>query len=336
MNTTKAKTTVELTREAYASFIFAALSRDNWAQVITEGLGHFIFFPAFAGIALVKLGFHAYDLIMAPNKNIGKVARFLKELVSGSIILTAVIGGLFVGTALAALAPVLFVVAMGFNTLYNFFAAMQNAYHLLTTSDPVARQQYKALLIKHAIGTFIGAVTTLAVGLMMIAKVGVVAMAIGSAVANGLGVVFAFKAMLAQRQGKSTTKTAEKTPENTHYLSEKNRAAIVLHHTNAQTYLLSEITEKVATLETEIDNGKHDLYSQTEKRTAKITELNNLKSQIENPNSDATSYEGLISNSLFKKNVNKGLFQSFFRKKSDTQDIFDAAEVYFTNQPLNR
>jgi hypothetical protein len=80
-------------------------------------------------------------------------------------------------------------------------------------------------------------------------------------------------------------------------------------------------------LKTQLIQNKNSFFSQKSKRTIKIEALEKLGNMITNHKSNNPSTQSILENSAFK-NHNSQLFQSFFRNKSDTQDIFEAADVY--------
>jgi hypothetical protein len=332
---------VNLLQGGYSTFLFSALSRDNWAETITTGIGQYFSFPAFVGLSIVRSGLYLYDLITAKNRNFGKVARLTREMISLGVISTAVVGGFLTSTILSTLSPLLFVGGMAFNTLYHAGAAIYSGYRLAVTKNHVSRQHYKANLFKNTIGAILGGITTVGVAFMMVAKIAPVAMAITSAVTNavgfGLGVIGAIKARINARKNSDSLFTPVinrpllKNNETSDYYYENNRALDVVIQPNPQAYLLNEIDSKVIALSQTLNSTKSSwrarLFTPQKNIQTKIQGLQLLRQDVQQPESE-DSHRDLASQSLFKRPQN-GLFQSFFRKKSDTQDIFEAASVYF-------
>lgn len=192
------------------TFAFTAMSHDNWLQTLTGGVGQFLFFPSLAAMAIFKAGLYLYDLIKSKNKNLGKVASFIREAIAATIITTAIIFSFFTATILATITPMLFIGALGLNALYNMGAAAYTGYKWATTDNPNERLAYKQNCIKHAIGAAIASTVTVGVGLMMVAKIAPVAMSIMNAVINGAGFLLGAFGAIQQYRARKQQEVAEK------------------------------------------------------------------------------------------------------------------------------
>jgi hypothetical protein len=332
---------VGLLQGGYSAFLFSALSRDNWAEAVTTGMTQFFTFPAFVGLSMARTGLYLYDLINAKNRNVGKIARLTREMISLGVTSTAVVGGFLTSTILSTLSPFLFVGGMAFNTLYHASAAIYSGYRLAVTKDPVSQQKHRANLSRNTVGAVLGGITTIGIAFMMVAKIAPVAMAIVNAVTNaigfGMGVVGAIKARINARKNSTVLPVSTinrpllKNRETSDYYYENNRALGVVTKSNPQAYLLKEIDSKVIALSQALNSTKSSwrarLFTPQKNIQTKIRGLQLLRQDVQQPESE-DDHPVLVSQSLFRRPQN-GLFQSFFRKKSDTQDIFEAASVYF-------
>ncbi|MCZ6925906.1 MAG: hypothetical protein O7D30_11960, partial [Rickettsia endosymbiont of Ixodes persulcatus] len=134
---------------------------------------------------------------VSKNKNIGKVASFLRELIAGVVLILAVLGGFGVTTLLGAIAPYLFVVSIAISAAYNIGAALFKAYHYLTEKDDALREKHKESLKNYAIESAIATIGTVALSFLMLTTIAHVAMTIVNACFNAfcfsLGVYKAIK-----------------------------------------------------------------------------------------------------------------------------------------------
>lgn len=326
---------LSLFQSFFSTGVFGAFANSESTAIVSNGLGKFIFFPAFAGLALLKASLHLYELTKVKNKNLGKVASFAREALTFGMISTAIVGSFFAGTVLAALTPILFVSAMAMNTAYHLGSAIYNGYRALTVKNPEAAKHHRAQFKKNMIGAAIGAVVTVGVAMIMVTGIAVPAMALMSAAANAvgfaMGAVGAFKKYFAKKpQSKvkpivtsASIELADMSPLND-YFYRKNRKQKVVDSNESKQYILSEIANKKALLQQQIA-ADTSIFKQTSKRNEKIAALSELEILVKNAD---PSVNTLAQHSIFKT-PKSAVFQSFFRKKSDTQDIFTAAETYF-------
>ena len=134
-----------LVQTTHAAFAFTAMSRSNWMQILQSGIGHFLFFPAFAGLAIFRAGLYGYDLIQSKNKNLGKVSSFLREALSATVVTTAVVFSFFAGTILAMLSPLLFVGILGFNALFNIGMTIYSGVRWANSKNLIERENYNSI-----------------------------------------------------------------------------------------------------------------------------------------------------------------------------------------------
>lgn len=339
-----------IVNSGYSTFLFTVLSRNEWLNALERGVGIYLYYGAFAGLTIFKAGLFLYDLLESKNKNLGKVLSFLREFAAASVLLVAIVGGLVASTAIAAITPWLFVASAMIGTFYKLSAAIQNAYYWLTSSNIDIKERYFKSFIKYSISTFFHVIATVALALLMVAGIATTAMAIISACINAVDCSFGIWALYKMHQAKKATTqfaviqhAASETPGNittvsviiekpepndSYYLYSKNRAFYMAQNTCSDHYIVREINKKILDLHKQISQDHHAFFSQEKKRQIKINALLKLKSLIEDPNKSLKDFYDLLNAPEFNYWVNN-VFQSFFRQKSDTQDIFEAAENYF-------
>ncbi len=168
----------------------------NWL----DGLGHFILFPLAAGLSFIRLGF-AFRQAQLENYNRGIVVKTIVELVSTLAIATAVGGGIagsiLASTVFALASPIIFTAVLGAKALFHLGTA---AYFLGKSNVPgidnARKTRYRRTMVGHLKGAFILALSTVAVGLVMLAAQPIFAwLGLGAAVLGvGISVHNAYKA----------------------------------------------------------------------------------------------------------------------------------------------
>lgn len=370
----KAKLGHSIFQNGYSTFLFSALSREDWTAGIQKAFSLHIYFSVFSGLTLFRTGLYLYDLIQSRNKNLGKVVSFLREIVSATIVSLTLIGGLLASTAIAALSPWLFVGSMVINVMYNLSIGIHNTYQFLTAKDKQSQELYKASCKKHLIGAFFGSVAVLCFSMIMIFKIVPVAMSIFSACLSAYGFIKGVQGAVQmykadkkvlnevnKREHRVTASTDEEkhiptislkldvasypdenleietnpltiTSQNNddYYFYRKNRAEKVSMVDSSNKYLIAEIDTKLLNLQQQLFRDSHKFFSEKNKRTIKVNALCKLKLLILDSSKTEDDFYALMRAPEFNSFFNNP-FQSFFRQKSDTQDIFEAAEVYFNN-----
>ena len=179
----------QISMNSYSTFLFSVMSHDNWVATLQRGIGTYLYFGTFAGLTIFRAGLYLYDLIKSKNKNIGKVASFLREFIMAAILGTTIVGGLVGSIAISLATPWLFVASMIFNTTYNLIVALQNAYQWTMSEEDSLREKYKESFKKYMISTGLSAIATAGVALLMVVKVVPFAMAVFNACFNAFGVI---------------------------------------------------------------------------------------------------------------------------------------------------
>jgi hypothetical protein len=185
--------------------IFAMFTNEAM-QHLLEGLGHFILFPI-AGILAVYRAILAVRQAHLDKFKNGTVVKAIVDVVSTVAILTAVIGGLALATTFALASPIIFTAVLGAKSLFHLGAAI---YYFgkskVSGVDNERKSRYRASMEGHLKGAFVLALSTIAVGLVMLAAqpvyawIGIIAAGIGI----GFSIVNAFRA---HRKVKQTSET---------------------------------------------------------------------------------------------------------------------------------
>ncbi|MDQ8039019.1 MAG: hypothetical protein REH83_01275 [Rickettsiella sp.] len=147
--------------ESLKSGLFAAIftfqSNLGGIKAILEQNLKFILFPLAAVTEVITTILALTGLINAENKNLRKTFDFVLSLVTTTLVLTAVIGGLYFGFPLFAISG-LFLAAIGAGALYNMGQFFYNAYRWLNLSSEAKNEKvlYRAQMLKYGIASFIG------------------------------------------------------------------------------------------------------------------------------------------------------------------------------------
>lgn len=350
----------------YNMFVFTATTHDDWFAVIKKGSGLYCYMGFFLGLDIFKALLYFYDLIVSKNKNVGKVFSFLRELAAGVLTIIAGVGGFTTSITISIITPYLYFTSMLINIAYNFTIALHNAYHWAVSNDKEASNRYKESFKKHMFGVVLAGVLTTALSIVMFTQIASTAMVILSACLNAvtflIGVHEAYKIHQAEKKSNelissnnlnimnsnnNSTKKLQvdlkKQPkvkvrhdnlesqkyDDDYYFHYKGRVDLIGEQDNPKNYLLEQISKKVICLKLEISQDNNKLFSQETKRRIKIGVLEKLKNLIQNPHATLQDFHGLLNEPEFNNFFNNP-FQSFLRQKGDTQDIFEAAELYFS------
>lgn len=386
INIVRAELGTDAAQKGIFATVFAFFFNEATATVLQNTLAHLILFPLAAATDVVKTLLAAIDLFKARNKNLGTVAVLLIEAAKAILVGTAVVGGIVAAAAFAALAPILFTIALGGATLYGLGLTIFNGYKWATTpKNSPMREVYKENTKAYAKGTGLGAVLTTAVGIIMILKAPVVSTVLAvtaavSAAAYGIwkAVKFfgTFKSNEAEMQSMNSDSTDEDSSINGNenqpllqpapapiaasndavlgtswhnYYDYKNRGAQVSFYGNdsqqKKNYLVEQIDAKITQLNDQIMQVNNSFFGGLEetKRRNKIEILTELKNIVENNNIKQVDYfSDFVTNNAkslanyFEQHFSKAFkdaFQSFFKAKSDVQDIFEAVEEYLQPTP---
>lgn len=346
----------------YNIVVFTATSREEWLAVFEKGIGAYFYLGSFIGLVIFKAGLYAYDLIVSKNKNIGKVFSFIREFIAMIILLVAAIGGMVASVSMATIIPWLYVASMIVSLVYNFSIAIQNAYHWAKSNNEEARCKYKESFKIHLFASGFVGILTISLVFIMAIKVATTAMAILSACLNAVSFIMgahaAYKMYKANKQVENPVVIPEildelnndlddkagckkkKSNENLqilqsgkqydddYYFHCKNRAEELIEQNDPKNYLLQQIHQKIGQLTDQINHDRNKFFSQETKRLIKIAVLGKLKDLVNDPLKTQKNLYALLKDSEFNNFFNNP-FQSFFRQKSDTQDIFEAAERFF-------
>lgn len=154
---------------------------------VLETTARFALFPFAAAAALGQAGLAWRQARLDKGKN-GTVTRAFVETGAALAISVAVAGGLSGAAIFAALSPIIFVGTMMAKTLYHFGSATYYWGKSIATQDETKKAQYRSATLGHTVGMVGGALSTIAVGFVMIAAQPLVAV-VGIA-AGLLGLAF--------------------------------------------------------------------------------------------------------------------------------------------------
>ena len=358
----KVKIGNQIFQSLYNMVVFTANSRNEWLAVFEKGLGLYFYLGSFVGSIVFKTGLYFYDLVVSKNKNIGKVGSFLREFIAMIILMTAIFGGLTASVTIAAVTPWLYVGSLLVSLAYNLSIATQNAYHWLTSNNPEARRKYKESFKDHLFTTIFVGLLTVSLTLLMAVKIIPTAMAIVSACLNGVSFVLAVRSAYkmyqanhskslilaanpaeneankkaSQQQQKLNALAQLVEPQNQYdddyYFHCRERANALPDQADPRNYLLQQIDQKIDLLHEQMNHERSRFFSQENKRLIKIDVLEQLSYLLNDPSKTKDDFYALLKSPAFNHFFNNP-FQSFFRQKSDTQDIFEAAESYFNQIP---
>lgn len=218
--------------------IFVSFVNSLWELEILGKLKDIIF-PTAAFAAVAKSLIASYDLYSSPNKTSSRWANFGLKLAGAALVVTAVLGSILAAAAYLILAPVLFLVAIGLDFLYCSTLLGWNTVKYTTLKAPTLKdnpsenetanyeikkeryqqdkKQYNENMWKYGKGALVTAVCAVAVGLLMLSKVGLIPLAIGmvkttvagcvgagaAVVTGGIGGKGIFDALRAQMKSKA-------------------------------------------------------------------------------------------------------------------------------------
>lgn len=323
----------QLTASSYTALCYALMSQTDWFLLIEQSIGIYFCFGAFAGIYIFKAGLYFYDLLTSKNKNIGKVAAFMREFIATVLFTLAIVFGTFPGTILGALSSWLFVGSTLVGLLYHLSVSVYTGLCCKLSDDLPKKAIYKESCIRHLINSVFFMVGATLLSLFLFTQIAPVAFALANAGYNLFCFIFvATLTIHARRTKKIIPSVSEEKihliPQSfaTDYYGVKNRENILRSEENEQNYLLEEIDKKIQTLTAE-DKAQRTFFQERQKRQNKILSLNKLKNLIKDPVKSEHDFENLLKEPLFHTILHNP-FQSFFRKTSDTWDIFLTARAY--------
>lgn len=355
-----AKLASNLSINAYSIYMFTAMTREDWLQTVQRVLGAYFFMGINVGLVIVKAALYLYDLIHSRNKNIGKVASFLRELISTTLVVTAILGGLLASVAIGVAAPWLFIANLIVNATYSLSLALYNGICFLREKDVNARELYKTNCKKYAMSTLIVSIATVSTAFLLMLQFAPAVFCIINASLNGIGLLMGVVAAIGQiksepkekvvlksnpyaelaseAQEKQFNVTVEKKEDLTTaflpakaekgYFSNQNRAVTLFKQDHQREYLLAEIELKMQWLYQQMSQDRGKFFSQEKKRWVKVMTLLKLKTLLQDPAKTEADFQQLLKEPEFNRVFNNP-FQSFYRQKGDTQDIFEAAEAFY-------
>lgn len=193
--------------------IFAMFTNEAM-QHLLEGLGHFILFPIAAILAVYRAVLAIRQAQLDKFKN-GTLVKAVVDVVSTVAILTAVIGGLALATTFALASPIIFTAVLGAKSIFHLGAAIYYyGKSKVSEIDNERKARYRASTVGHLKGALVLALSTVAVGLVMLASqpvyawIGIIAAGIGI----GLSIVNAIKAHRKMNQTAKTSAQAQVLP----------------------------------------------------------------------------------------------------------------------------
>lgn len=338
----------QITQSFYNMVVFSAASREEWMLFFEKGIGLYVYLSTFLGITFFKTAIYLYDLIVSKNKNIGKVGSFLREFLAMAILLVGIFGGLSTSVTMALAIPWLYVASLAVNVIFNLAITIQNAYQWLVCHDETLAQKYKESFIKHLFTTFIVSLLATALTFFMGLEIVPTVMAIASACIHA--VCFALGAWSAYQKYQSVQYTPpiaehiveihdklakplqqnhlQPQKENDCYFYQKSRSEELIFQYDPTNYLLKEINDKIVLLQSEMNRDQNKFFSQKNKRLNKIEVLEKLKLLMSDPSKTKEDFYAFLKSPIFSRQTNNP-FQSFFKQKSDVQDIFEAAEINY-------
>lgn len=329
------KTGIQLTLCGYTALCYTVMSEASWFDAIQQSIAIYFTFGIFAGIYILKVSLYFYDLISAKNKNLTKFGAFFRELIATTLFLSAIIFGLFSNTAIGALSPIFFVLSTSVGLLYHLSISIYAGFRSIFAHDPEIKNHYKESCLKHFINFCIFSVGVTLLSLFLLTNIAPLAFGIANAVFNTSCVIYiATMAWKAKRAPKAIAE--DRKAENISffqkslddYYASYHREKSLSNHESQKEFLLNEIDKKVKSLEMKYAHSS--IFGERKKRSIKIIALHDLKKLILNPFANRHHFEELLKKPMFHTSINNP-FQSFFKKKSDTWDIFLAARSYFNH-----
>jgi hypothetical protein len=186
--------------ETFQGGFFAVLHvfflKDTWLSFMQHGIGKFIFGPISTVLLLVKWGVSFVDLLIAKNKNLGRVAQLALNstvlVLSASFFAVSLAASLLGSAVLAAVTPFLLTGLLGVLAISNVALALFHGYKLFTTpkDDPETKKRYRQAFVRSLFAGILLTALTVTVGLLTIFKIAPVAMAVASVGIAAGGFVF--------------------------------------------------------------------------------------------------------------------------------------------------
>ena len=343
--------------------VFAFFVKPEWLRLLMESPLKLALFPFAAALEIVKAMISGIELGRARNKNLGKVSKFVLNTANAIIITTAVAGAIFATSMFGLATPIMFVAAMGATALYNLTLTIYNAVKTSQfKSGSIEHAKHKANIFRFGAAAGIGAFITVGIALLMIAAVPfapvVAGVSMGAlAVAGVIGVISLVKHLRATKaqpiNALPSSQIEEEALLNSENLAElenqasyytiKNRTARMtkMSPEDYRDFLMKETQKKIDQLGDKADEKSSDkvvvlrgLYTLLSKDLPEDAQKS-LKENASNYFSGEVDRLGiknisdLKTKGIFKAAFNRYAFQSFFRQRSDVEDIFIAAEEYF-------
>jgi cobalamin synthase len=164
--------------------IFALFLKETFLRFLEE-TGRFFMFPIAAAGSCVQAVLAWRQAYLDKGKT-GSVVKASVETAAALAIGTAVVGGFVAASLFAVAAPIIFTATLAAKSVYHAGAAAYYWGKSAGTSDHSKREAYKAMAKSNLVGAVAGSLSTVAVGLVMIAAkplfaiLGVVAGVIGT------------------------------------------------------------------------------------------------------------------------------------------------------------
>jgi hypothetical protein len=193
------------------SLIF--LLKQYFAEALA-GLGHMLMFPFAALASLIRASFAFYQAKKEGYKK-RSVVQALVEGVTALAITAAVLGSLIAATLFATVAPIIFTAVSAVKTLYHLGAAFYYGVKAFSTEEVNKNEKYKNRAVAFGVGSFINALATVAIGLVMVA--GNVSLGLLGMGAGMIGVIYTTYQIV--KGQKKTSQAAVKSEENQDLLS---------------------------------------------------------------------------------------------------------------------
>jgi hypothetical protein len=198
-------TNVGAVNDVVQSFLFVHLFTNVTYALQTAA--HWFFLPAALAGDSVRAVLGLLNYINARNKNLGRTAKLLIEIVKISIVATAILGTLIGITAIAAIGPLLFIAAIGSNTLYHAALSIFHATKWATSKTPLEASFHRRETGLNLFYTGVGAVFVTTIAVLLAFNPGIALLS--SVTAIVAGVTFGLSALAAGVMG---------------YINVKNRA----------------------------------------------------------------------------------------------------------------
>jgi hypothetical protein len=337
---------VALAQQGVFTTIFGFFTTASGKDILMESKDIFhhslplqvVIFPLAALLELIELTSSVTRMATTKNRNLEKTMDLTVTSIKTITVMTAIIiGTLATITASAApvIVPILFTAAMALSASYSI---ANTIYHLIgmkrAQKDSLLYQAHCQAMKKNLIKSVVGVMLTgVIVGLFVVG----VSTGVGLAVISAVGIAAMITAVVVPRvlKWRASRKVADSKDitKISHSGDDENKTDRLyvrnLHgkleaaHDKKQE-LFGIIDEKAARLKKEM-NDKVGFFatSQRPKRTMKREGLLALKKLLEPSKKPSKEEIDEISDNY------PGIFQSFFRDKSDVENIFDVAKEFF-------